>query len=592
MTSLRPLLASLLALALTLPPGALGSWNKANTFCHTVAPDGDGRSRFLSFMWRRPDGLPPALVQSAWDSRGRLQGCAWRTEPSLISRYAELCAPPPPTGPGSRRRSGVPGTPHGSPLIRSYWGPELQRRLAALDAQKDSCRAPPGEAGAGRRGFLEDRGHKRVRRGWTMPGTLWCGAGDSAGNFTELGVFQGPDVCCREHDMCEAQISALGYKFGMRNFRLHTISHCECDERFKQCLLDQNDTISNLVGISFFNLLEIPCFVLENSEQCLEWHWWGGCKEYGLKPLARLVEQSQYHAALPYVESSSPATPPPPPRRHWGRGRKHGGKKNRKHRKHPEQDASESLRPHLEHPGASGSVTRPILTSKPDRIAHFPVRTSPGAVSVNKARVPLPPTLRTTSKPDLFRSGGVHTTAHSDVQQTGVIATRLPNEAGQEAGSSSNASKHNRTRKPGKLARSRSCSCYRRLDQCPYRIGPNEVKYQLHNVDSRTLFHCNCTRRLARFLRRTKGPNEVEEEVLSGYVSSSCFVLQRPPGCMEGEGKQSNCIDVGRAVLAPARHLTNRLARTHGGSRLKVKRQEWAPPSQPLRLFDKCMQLL
>uniref|UniRef100_A0A670JKY5 phospholipase A2 n=1 Tax=Podarcis muralis TaxID=64176 RepID=A0A670JKY5_PODMU len=341
-----------------------------NTFCHTVAPDGDGRSRFLSFLWRRPDGLPPALVQSAWDSRGRLQGCAWRTEPSLISRYAELCA-----------------DPHGSPLIRSYWGPELQRRLPALDAQKDSCRAPPGEAGAGRRGVLEDRGHKRVRRGWTMPGTLWCGAGDSAGNFTELGVFQGPDVCCREHDMCEAQISALGYKFGMRNFRLHTISHCECDERFKQCLLDQNDTISNLVGISFFNLLEIPCFVLENSEQCLEWHWWGGCKEYGLKPLARLVEQSQYHAALPYVESSSPVTPPPPPRRHWGKGRKHG------------------------------SVTRPILTSKPDRIAHFPV------------------------------------------------------------------------------PQSRSCSCYRRLDQCPYRIGPNEVKYQLHNVDSRTLFHCNCTRR-------------------------------------------------------------------------------------------------
>uniref|UniRef100_A0A670JI98 Phospholipase A2 group III n=1 Tax=Podarcis muralis TaxID=64176 RepID=A0A670JI98_PODMU len=160
--------------------------------------------------------------------------------------------------------------------------------------------------------------------------------------FSLAGVFQGPDVCCREHDMCEAQISALGYKFGMRNFRLHTISHCECDER---------------------------------------------CKEYGLKPLARLVEQSQYHAALPYVESSSPVTPPPPPRRHWGKGRKHG------------------------------SVTRPILTSKPDRIAHFPV------------------------------------------------------------------------------PQSRSCSCYRRLDQCPYRIGPNEVKYQLHNVDSRTLFHCNCTRR-------------------------------------------------------------------------------------------------
>lgn len=41
--------------------------------------------------------------------------------------------------------------------------------------------------------------------------------------------------------------------------------------------------------------------------------------------------------------------------------------------------------------------------------------------------------------------------------------------------------------------------------------------------------------RLARFLRKTKGPNEVEEEVLSDYVSSSCFLLQVPAGCMEGE---------------------------------------------------------
>ncbi|XP_015273648.1 PREDICTED: group 3 secretory phospholipase A2 [Gekko japonicus] len=90
------------------------------------------------------------------------------------------------------------------------------------------------------------------------------------------GVFQGPDVCCREHDQCEAQIHGLEYKYGMRNYRLHTISHCDCDARFRQCLMTLNDTISNFIGISFFNLLEVPCFVLEESEECVEWHWWSG----------------------------------------------------------------------------------------------------------------------------------------------------------------------------------------------------------------------------------------------------------------------------------------------------------------------------
>lgn len=41
--------------------------------------------------------------------------------------------------------------------------------------------------------------------------------------------------------------------------------------------------------------------------------------------------------------------------------------------------------------------------------------------------------------------------------------------------------------------------------------------------------------RLARFLRRTKGPNEVEEQVLSNYISPSCFVLENLPGCREGD---------------------------------------------------------
>ncbi|NWS46524.1 PA2G3 phospholipase, partial [Probosciger aterrimus] len=140
------------------------------------------------------------------------------------------------------------------------------------------------------------------------------------------GLFHGPDRCCSEHDQCSAQIAALQFNYGMRNYHLHTVSHCNRDarcaggrghthtdtpwgrraahclgvlRRFRQCLLDLNDTISNIIGVTSFNLLEVPCFVLEKSEECVQWHWWEGCERYGVVTLARMVQQHQYDYSLP-----------------------------------------------------------------------------------------------------------------------------------------------------------------------------------------------------------------------------------------------------------------------------------------------------
>lgn len=49
-----------------------------------------------------------------------------------------------------------------------------------------------------------------------------------------------------------------------------------------------------------------------------------------------------------------------------------------------------------------------------------------------------------------------------------------------------------------------------------------------------TPFSC----RLARFLRRIQSPNEMEELVLSDYISMGCFVLEPPAGCLAGEDQQ------------------------------------------------------
>ncbi|KAE8634011.1 hypothetical protein XENTR_v10002171 [Xenopus tropicalis] len=85
----------------------------------------------------------------------------------------------------------------------------------------------------------------------------------------------------------------------MRNYRLHTVSHCDCDQRFRLCLNAFNDTISTLVGIMFFNILEMPCFSLKEEEQCVEWFWWGGCKKFDLVPKAELQKQAFFNNTHP-----------------------------------------------------------------------------------------------------------------------------------------------------------------------------------------------------------------------------------------------------------------------------------------------------
>ncbi|XP_040208109.1 group 3 secretory phospholipase A2 [Rana temporaria] len=156
-----------------------------------------------------------------------------------------------------------------------------------------------------------ENNHIRHRRSWIMPGTLWCGVGSIAENFTNLGVFREVDLCCREHDHCGPTIQSFGFQYGIRNYKLHTVSHCDCNQRFRQCLHTVNDSMSTLVGIMFFNVLEMPCFTLRETEQCVEWHWWGGCKRNGSSPKAELHKPTVFN----YSNAEDKQTPTPFPHR-------------------------------------------------------------------------------------------------------------------------------------------------------------------------------------------------------------------------------------------------------------------------------------
>ncbi|KAI4887279.1 hypothetical protein NFI96_021669 [Prochilodus magdalenae] len=175
---------------------------------------------------------------------------------------------------------------------------EARENCARLNS-KDAARVPAhaqnqeefqrGSDGAG--GVHKPR---RTKRGFTYPGTLWCGAGNIADDYDQLGEFSETDKCCRTHDHCSHVIHAFSSNYGYTNFKWHSISHCDCDNALKQCLRDVNDTSSRVVGQAFFNVIEVPCFELSFEEQCVERHWYGVCKKYGRVPVAVIKESIPY----------------------------------------------------------------------------------------------------------------------------------------------------------------------------------------------------------------------------------------------------------------------------------------------------------
>ena len=57
----------------------------------------------------------------------------------------------------------------------------------------------------------------------TPPGTRWCGAGTRAKTDSELGLFKGADMCCRDHDKCTDFIMAGQSSHGLNNSRPFTL---------------------------------------------------------------------------------------------------------------------------------------------------------------------------------------------------------------------------------------------------------------------------------------------------------------------------------------------------------------------------------
>ncbi|XP_061384988.1 uncharacterized protein LOC116776981 isoform X5 [Danaus plexippus] len=128
-----------------------------------------------------------------------------------------------------------------------------------------------------------------------VPGTKWCGKGYSATHYSQLGGYTRTDRCCRVHDLrCPFWIGGMEKKYGLYNWRVNTLMHCRCDERFRACLKLADTSVSNMVGKLFFNIVQTKCFILKPMKVCTERSWWGKCLRHGSMKQAFLRDNLPY----------------------------------------------------------------------------------------------------------------------------------------------------------------------------------------------------------------------------------------------------------------------------------------------------------
>ncbi|XP_005474838.1 uncharacterized protein proca1 [Oreochromis niloticus] len=223
-----------------------------------------------NFLYQVSDGAE--VVRSVVSPAGKLLNCSVIVEQMQVKSFMHECRL------GLKRQSG---------------GRQMEASFARMDDAKLMCREftkrPEKEDST-----VQVQVLKRSKRGFTYPGTLWCGAGNMADSYDQLGEFADTDNCCRIHDHCPHVIHAFSSNYGYTNFKWHSICHCDCDNALKDCLRKVNDTSSRVVGQAFFNVIGVPCFEFAYEEQCVERHWYGLCKEYKKLPVAVMREAVPY----------------------------------------------------------------------------------------------------------------------------------------------------------------------------------------------------------------------------------------------------------------------------------------------------------
>ncbi|XP_011137692.1 uncharacterized protein LOC105182165 [Harpegnathos saltator] len=104
-----------------------------------------------------------------------------------------------------------------------------------------------------------------------VPGTLWCGPGHIANNYSELGSNWQLDECCRAHDFCTDYIRPQQSKYGLYNSaKLCRSSLCDCDLQFYNCVKKAPGFIAFSVGKIYFKNCKFCFRRFDDADTCME----------------------------------------------------------------------------------------------------------------------------------------------------------------------------------------------------------------------------------------------------------------------------------------------------------------------------------
>ncbi|KAG1971287.1 group 3 secretory phospholipase A2 [Pimephales promelas] len=263
---------------------------KRSTFCIWSRSTLAGRTQ-CAFLRRTPTSL--LLYNSIWNQNNSLLSCITSDEQSVIESYLSRCREDSSFSESLDARFDVseltaPGGSCEAAGITEEFTASVRRARDLMSVGADDGSV-----------YRHTQALRRSKRAWMIPGTLWCGSGNKAAGFTDLGVFEDTDKCCREHDHCKDTIGSFSYDHGVFNTNIFTLSHCDCDNRFRRCLLGVNDTMSNLVGYGYFNVLKMSCFEFAHRMQCAKRTWWGMCVTSELAQYAVVKDAANYTDTLP-----------------------------------------------------------------------------------------------------------------------------------------------------------------------------------------------------------------------------------------------------------------------------------------------------
>lgn len=133
------------------------------------------REVHYAFLQQGPSSL--RLYHSVWSRERALLSCAWSDDAAVTREYSSLCRERPPDfsdPPGGNLNSIL----EGKDLCVSV---ESHFERAGGRSARSAGGFPAGQHEG------SEVTHPRVKRGFIVPGTLWCGSGNKAPSYEDLG---------------------------------------------------------------------------------------------------------------------------------------------------------------------------------------------------------------------------------------------------------------------------------------------------------------------------------------------------------------------------------------------------------------------